>query len=56
MSIIPGIEIAAPERTETRSGSSESPKRFPVLGLERGDVLGDLVHEPVRELPPPPAM
>ena len=31
MSIIPGIEIAAPERTETSSGSSGSPKRLPVF-------------------------
>ena len=29
MSIIPGIEIFAPERTETSSGSDGSPKRFP---------------------------
>ena len=31
VSIIPGIEIAAPERTETSSGSSVSPKRLPVF-------------------------
>ena len=31
MSIIPGIETAAPERTETSSGSSVSPKRFAAL-------------------------
>ena len=31
MSIIPGIETAAPERTETSSGSSMSPKRLPVF-------------------------
>ena len=31
MSIIPGIETAAPERTETSSGSSGSPKRLPAL-------------------------
>ena len=30
VSIIPGIEIAAPERTETSSGSVASPKRLPV--------------------------
>ncbi len=29
MSIIPGIEIFAPERTETSSGSEGSPKRLP---------------------------
>ena len=50
MSIIPGIEIAAPERTETSSGSDGSPKRFPALLLERRDVLADLVVEPVRHL------
>ena len=35
MSIIPGIEIAAPERTETSSGSSVSPKRFPERSSSR---------------------
>jgi adenylate kinase family enzyme len=30
VSIIPGIEIAAPERTDTRSGSWASPKSLPV--------------------------
>ncbi len=30
MSIIPGIETRAPERTETRSGLSGSPKLLPV--------------------------
>ncbi len=29
MSIIPGIEIAAPDRTDTSSGSDGSPNRFP---------------------------
>jgi hypothetical protein len=29
VSIIPGIEIAAPERTETSSGSCRSPNRLP---------------------------
>ena len=29
VSIIPGIEARAPERTETRSGFSGSPKRLP---------------------------
>ena len=50
MSIIPGIEIAAPERTETSSGSSWSPKRLPVFSSSRAHVLGDLVLEPVREV------
>ena len=30
MSIIPGIETAAPDRTDTSSGSSLEPKRLPV--------------------------
>jgi len=30
VSIIPGIDIAAPERTETSNGSAASPRRFPV--------------------------
>ena len=30
VSIIPGIENFAPERTETSSGSSESPRRLPM--------------------------
>ena len=51
MSIIPGIETAAPERTETSSGSPGSPKRLPVLLLERGQVALDLGLEAVRELP-----
>jgi hypothetical protein len=35
VSIIPGIEIAAPDRTETSSGSAVSPKRFPVVCSSR---------------------
>ena len=35
MSIIPGIETAAPERTETSSGSAGSPKRLPVRSSSR---------------------
>ncbi len=31
VSIIPGIENAAPERTDTSSGSVASPRRFPVF-------------------------
>ncbi len=50
MSIIPGIEIAAPERTETSSGSDGSPKRLPVFSSSRRHVLGDLVVEPVRQV------
>ena len=50
MSIIPGIEIAAPERTETSSGSPASPKRFPVFCSSRANVLGDLGLEAIREV------
>ena len=50
MSIIPGIEIAAPERTETSSGSDGSPKRLPVFASSRADVLLDLGVEAVRHL------
>ena len=35
MSIIPGIETAAPERTETSSGSEGSPKRLPARSSSR---------------------
>ena len=45
VSIIPGIETAAPERTETSSGLPSSPKPLPVRSLERRDVLVDLVVE-----------
>src|SRR6266542_3585537 len=31
VSIIPGIENGAPERTETRSGSTSSPRRLPIF-------------------------
>ena len=30
MSIIPGIENAAPDRTETSNGSASSPRRLPI--------------------------
>ncbi len=38
MSIIPGIEIAAPERTDTSSGSCASPKRLPVFSSSRASA------------------
>ncbi len=31
VSIIPGMELRAPERTDTRSGSSGSPKLLPII-------------------------
>ena len=46
MSIIPGIENFAPERTETRSGSSGSPSVSPIVVLERGEVLPGLLEHP----------
>ena len=39
VSIIPGIETAAPERTETSSGFSPSPKCFPVAVSSRWRVF-----------------
>ena len=50
MSIIPGIETAAPERTETSSGSSGSPKRLPALPSSEAMCSCDLVVEPLGEL------
>ena len=51
VSIIPGIETAAPERTDTSSGSSGSPKRLPVRSSRAVEVLLDLGLETVRKLP-----
>ena len=39
VSIIPGIENFAPERTDTSSGSSASPSCLPIVLLERLEVL-----------------
>ena len=39
VSIMPGMERAAPERTETSSGSLGSPSFLPVDFLQLGDVL-----------------
>ena len=49
VSIIPGIEIAAPERTERSSGFAASPKPQPVARSRRSDVLDDLVLETGRQ-------
>ncbi len=38
VSIIPGMEARAPERTETRSGASGSPKRAPTISPTRARV------------------
>ena len=45
MSIIPGIENTAPERTETSSGSRVAEALAGAL-LERGEVLQDLGRSP----------
>ena len=47
MSIIPGIDIAEPERTETSSGLVARAEALAGLALERGDVRADVVHQPV---------
>ena len=47
VSIIPGMENFAPERTDTRSGSSPSPSRRPVLSSSRVEVLVDLLEESI---------
>ena len=49
VSIIPGIETAAPERTDTSSGSSRVAEALAGLLLERAEVLLDLLFEPVRQ-------
>ena len=49
MSIIPGIDTRAPERTETSSGSAASPKRLAGHRLDMGDALGDLGANAVAE-------
>ena len=48
MSIIPGIENLAPERTLTSSGSAGSPSLRPIVFSSLATLLGDLVVEPVR--------
>ena len=50
MSIIPGIEIAAPERTDTRSGLRVVAEAFPGALLEGGDVLVHLGVQALRHL------
>ena len=47
VSIIPGMDTAAPERTETSSGSLGSPKRLPDLRSSASTWRSDLVREPV---------
>ena len=52
MSIIPGIDSRAPERTETSSGSSGRAEPLPGLLLEPAERLRDLLLEPGRLLRP----
>ena len=47
VSIIPGIENGAPERTETSSGSTSSPRRLPMSASSAVRAVGDLVHQAV---------
>ena len=50
MSIIPGIETAAPERTDTSSGSCGSPKRLPARSSSAAMCCVDLAVEAVGDL------
>ena len=52
VSIIPGIETAAPERTETSSGSAGSPKRFPVFSSSAARCRSTSVSSPSGTSPP----
>ena len=52
MSIIPGIETAAPERTETRSGSVGSPKRLPVVSSSLATASATWPESPSGTEPP----
>ena len=47
---MPGIETAAPERTETSSGFSAPPKLLPVAASSRWSAVLHLGAEPRREL------
>ncbi len=51
VSIIPGIETAAPERTETSSGSLRVAQPAAHGGLEGRQVLGDLLGQPSGSAP-----
>ena len=47
MSIIPGIDSRAPERTETSSGSSASPSRLPARSSSARSASASSLGEPV---------
>ena len=51
VSIIPGIENFAPDRTDTSSGSPGSPSFLPPVVLQRRQVGGHLVVQPLRRWP-----
>jgi hypothetical protein len=51
VSIIPGIETAAPERTETSSGSSGSPKRFPAFASSEPMCFATSASSPSGRVP-----
>ena len=50
MSIIPGIENLAPERTETSSGLAGSPKPLPVRSSTSFTAASDVLPQAVRQL------
>ena len=52
VSIIPGIETAAPERTETSSGSRGSPKRLPMRSSSRSTWTSTSSSSPSGNAPP----
>ena len=51
VSIMPGIDTAAPERTDTSSGLSAPPNILPVAASSRCRAASTCVPEPGRELP-----
>jgi hypothetical protein len=53
VSIIPGIETAAPERTETSSGFPASPKPFPVCVSSAAMCSSTSSSSPSGTSPPP---
>ena len=52
VSIIPGIEIAAPERTESSSGSTGSPKRLPACSRAARGARRSRASSPPGSSPP----
>ena len=56
VSIMPGIENFAPDRTLTSNGSAGSPSVRPMASSMSGEVAGDLRVEPVRRAAVPQVM